>query len=92
MALNNLLTLRNLFIVTFLSGIWHGAGWGFVIWGSLHGLAMVVHRSICLLYKRLNSKVKDCACSDKAGRLDFKNVYMRFMKSRIYGAVLDFYF
>ena len=86
-ALNNLLTLRNLFIVAFLSGIWHGAGWGFVIWGSLHGLAMVVHRIYMLLYKRLDSKVKDCACSDKAGRLDFKNVYMRFMKSRIYAVL-----
>ena len=39
-----ILTLRNLFIVAFLSGIWHGAGWGFVIWGILHGIAMVVHR------------------------------------------------
>ena len=39
-----ILTLRNLFIVAFLSGIWHGAGWGFVIWGVLHGIAMVVHR------------------------------------------------
>ena len=39
-----ILTLRNLFIVAFLSGIWHGAGWGFVIWGILHGVAMVVHR------------------------------------------------
>ena len=86
-ALNNLLTLRNLFIVAFLSGVWHGAGWGFVIWGSLHGLAMVVHRIYMLLYKRLDSKVKDCACSDKAGRLDFKNVYMRFMKSRIYAVL-----
>ncbi|MFA6146783.1 MAG: MBOAT family O-acyltransferase [bacterium] len=28
-------------IVTFLiSGIWHGASWGFVIWGGLHGLYM----------------------------------------------------
>ena len=87
MALNNLLTLRNLFIVAFLSGVWHGAGWGFVIWGSLHGLAMVVHRIYMLLYKRLDSKVKDCACSDKAGRLDFKNVYTRFMKSRIYAVL-----
>ena len=42
---NNLLTLRNLFIVAFLSGVWHGAGWGFVLWGSLHGLAMVGHRA-----------------------------------------------
>ena len=40
----NATTLRNLFIVAFLSGIWHGAGWGFVIWGILHGVAMVIHR------------------------------------------------
>ena len=40
----NATTLRNLFIVAFLSGIRHGAGWGFVIWGVLHGIAMVVHR------------------------------------------------
>ena len=40
----NATTLRNLFIVAFLSGIWHGAGWGFVIWGVLHGIAMVIHR------------------------------------------------
>ena len=41
----NATTLRNLFIVAFLSGIWHGAGWGFVIWGILHGVAMVIHRT-----------------------------------------------
>lgn len=40
----NTRTLINLFIVMFLSGIWHGAGVGFIIWGTLHGLAMVVHR------------------------------------------------
>lgn len=38
-------TLLNLFIVMFLSGIWHGAGVGFVIWGALHGIAMVIQRS-----------------------------------------------
>ena len=27
----------NLFITFFLSGIWHGANWTFVIWGALHG-------------------------------------------------------
>ena len=86
-TINNLLTLRNLFIVAFLSGVWHGAGWGFVIWGSLHGIAMVVHRIYMLLYKRLDSKVKDCACSDKAGHLDFKSLYIRFMKSRIYAVL-----
>lgn len=38
------ITLRNLFIVSFLSGIWHGAGFGFIIWGILHGIAMCAHR------------------------------------------------
>lgn len=35
---------RNLFVTFLLGGIWHGAGWGFVIWGALHGLAMVINR------------------------------------------------
>ncbi|MBQ7271501.1 MAG: MBOAT family protein, partial [Campylobacter sp.] len=25
-------------------GIWHGAGWTFVFWGFLHGIALVIHR------------------------------------------------
>lgn len=41
---SKLLNLRNLFLTAFISGIWHGAGWTFIIWGSLHGGAMIVHR------------------------------------------------
>lgn len=37
-------TLRNLFIVFLISGIWHGAGWTFIIWGILHGISMIIHR------------------------------------------------
>lgn len=48
------LTLRNLFIVAFLSGIWHGAGWGFIIWGTLHGLAMCLHRIYSYILQSLN--------------------------------------
>ena len=33
----------------FLIGIWHGAGWNFVVYGTIHGLAMVIHR---YFYKR----------------------------------------
>lgn len=33
-------------VTTFIiGGIWHGAGWGFLIWGGLHGLAYAVHMS-----------------------------------------------
>jgi D-alanyl-lipoteichoic acid acyltransferase DltB (MBOAT superfamily) len=35
--------LRNLMITMLLGGLWHGAGWTFVIWGGLHGLYLVVN-------------------------------------------------
>ena len=37
-------TLRNIFLIMFISGIWHGAGVGFILWGTAHGVAMVVQR------------------------------------------------
>jgi alginate O-acetyltransferase complex protein AlgI len=36
--------LLNLMITFLIGGIWHGAGWTFVIWGFLHGMATVIHR------------------------------------------------
>ena len=38
-----LLTLRNLVITMFLSGLWHGAAWNFVLWGLFHGLLLLLH-------------------------------------------------
>jgi len=37
-------TYRNLFVTFLLGGIWHGAGWTFIIWGALHGLALIINR------------------------------------------------
>ena len=37
-------TCVNLMIIFLISGLWHGAGWGFLIWGALHGAAMVLER------------------------------------------------
>jgi len=37
-------TCINTLIVFALSGLWHGAGWTFVIWGVLHGCALVLYR------------------------------------------------
>jgi alginate O-acetyltransferase complex protein AlgI len=34
---------RNLMITMLLGGLWHGAGWTFVIWGGLHGFYLVVN-------------------------------------------------
>ncbi len=45
----------NLFSVFFIGGIWHGASWMFIIWGSLHGFAIVIHRIWKDLGFRMNS-------------------------------------
>ncbi len=37
-------TYINLFATFLLGGIWHGAGWTFVLWGALHGIALMIHR------------------------------------------------
>lgn len=50
-------TYTNLFSTFLLGGIWHGAGWTFVLWGMLHGTALVVHRLWQKLGFRLNSVV-----------------------------------
>lgn len=44
-------TNRNLMITMTLGGLWHGASWTFVVWGILHGLYLVIHRSFATLCK-----------------------------------------
>ncbi|NQV81856.1 MAG: MBOAT family protein [Alphaproteobacteria bacterium] len=34
----------NLLATFLLGGLWHGAGWTFIVWGGLHGAGMIVHR------------------------------------------------
>jgi len=38
-------TLLNLSVVFLLTGLWHGAGWTFILWGLWNGLWMVLERS-----------------------------------------------
>lgn len=35
----------NVMVVFVVSGLWHGAGWNFVLWGGLHGAYLVVQRA-----------------------------------------------
>jgi len=39
-------TSINLFLTMLLGGLWHGAAWTFVVWGAIHGGAMIVERSL----------------------------------------------
>lgn len=38
--------VANVLAVFLISGIWHGAGWNFVLWGALHGVFLVINRLV----------------------------------------------
>lgn len=44
-----LIICRNLLIVFMISGLWHGAHWKYLVWGSIHGCLMIIF----LLLKKL---------------------------------------
>lgn len=35
---------KNLMLTMLLGGLWHGASWNFIIWGALHGTALIIHK------------------------------------------------
>ena len=37
-------TYVHLFMTMLLGGLWHGAGWNYVIWGGMHGVYLAIHR------------------------------------------------
>ena len=44
---------RNLFIVWFLTGFWHGANWNFIIWGLYNGLFIMLERLTKPFFERI---------------------------------------
>lgn len=41
----------NLFVVWFLTGLWHGAGWNFILWGIYYFILLMIEK--IFLYKRM---------------------------------------
>lgn len=51
-------TYVNLLIVFLASGLWHGAGWLFLLWGLLHGVASVLYRMTRRRYDALPAALR----------------------------------
>ncbi|MGN6293683.1 MAG: MBOAT family O-acyltransferase [Chitinophagaceae bacterium] len=49
----------NLLTTMLLGGFWHGASWNFIIWGSLHGISLAIHKIWMLLTGRAFKNVKN---------------------------------
>ena len=51
----------NLFLTMLISGLWHGAGWNYLIWGGLHGIFLLGERLFLSIQfiKRLGEKLPE---------------------------------
>ena len=47
--------IRNIFVVWFLTGFWHGASWNFIIWGLYFGVILVIEK---MFLKKLIDRTK----------------------------------
>ena len=47
---NTLKWIRNIFIVWFLTGFWHGASWNFILWGLYFGMILVIEKKFLKKY------------------------------------------
>ena len=60
----------NIFVTFFISGLWHGASWHYVIWGALHGVYQIVGSYVEPVQKRL--------C--KVVHIDFNGIFYKTMQ------------
>lgn len=54
-------TIRNLLVVWFLTGMWHGASWNFIIWGVYYGVLLILEKFVfASVIKKLPATVTRC--------------------------------
>jgi alginate O-acetyltransferase complex protein AlgI len=72
--LKNWGTAAALVVAFIISGIWHGASWGFVIWGGLHGLYM----ACSVFYKPFQKKLHKALGVEKTNLLKCWQIFVTF--------------
>ena len=63
-----------LLVTFFVSGLWHGANWGFVIWGVLHGVYMVSS----FFYRPYQKKIHGALNIKKSKFLKYTQIFITF--------------
>ena len=67
-------TATALVVAFIISGIWHGASWGFVVWGGLHGIYM----ACSVFYKPYQKKLHKALGLEKTRLLNYLQIFVTF--------------
>ncbi|NJC88533.1 MAG: MBOAT family protein [Desulfuromonas sp.] len=67
-------TAAALVVTFFVSGLWHGASWGFVIWGLLHGTYM----ACSVFYRPFQKKIHKAMSLEKTKVLKIWQIFVTF--------------
>ncbi|MDD5349517.1 MAG: MBOAT family protein [Chthoniobacteraceae bacterium] len=76
----------NLCICFFLSGLWHGASWNFVIWGCYHGVGLVADRMFWLEWQKRLPRLLNVAITFLLAALGWV-----FFRCGTFGHACDFF-
>jgi len=72
------------FAAMFISGLWHGAGWNYIVWGALHGFALITNH-----YWQKYSKIKMSKFLAWFITFNFVNVTLIFFKASSLSQAMD---
>lgn len=75
--------IRNIMIVWFLTGLWHGASWNFVLWGLYYGVLLMIEKMV-IAFGKQRAKQKAAVCGQQTGWLRL----LKSVLSHIYAMVL----
>lgn len=74
----------NLFLVLFISGIWHGANLTFFIWGALNGFYLIVGQLLLPYRDALAEKIKARICRSDNKKISFDKVRTILQRIGVY--------
>ena len=78
-------TYLNMFIVFFLSGLWHGASYNFIVWGLIHGVGITLSKLLKDRMIRLPKVIR------QAGTFIFINITWVFFRASTLSEAMEFF-
>jgi D-alanyl-lipoteichoic acid acyltransferase DltB (MBOAT superfamily) len=75
----------------FLGGLWHGASYNFVIWGSLHGAYLILQRLAHDLFKRMPHRPTPAPAALRVlrGAIEMAGVYALVLLAWVFFRIAD---